>query len=346
MLGTVRQKLWLLAHRNQRQRFDYQRKRRDDRCHNGILDRNQSKILIVRDSSWGAEYNDHFIEWVDKNYPDFGSRIRLGRLPAYDEDLSDVALLVPWLQDPLKELYPTLFRHALHLQNRCDRLGIRVVNRVDRLSTSIKSVALPLLAKNGVRAAAVKVIDSIPDFCEAPGLPFPFFIRDDYVHGCPTTLIRNTGDLDAVDWSQWAHPIAVEFIDTSDDQGHYRKYRYYLFGDVGQSRHLMVSKDWNVRAKGRVKGDQFDQAEWDFFSSPNPHHDLFNQLRKALGYDFVAFDYGLDRDGQVVLFEPNPFPIMYNGASAHGSRLHYIEPVYEKLVGFLKLYASDPSTRS
>ena len=341
MLGAIRQKLWLISNRNQRPRFDYQRKRRDDRAHNAVLAKGQSKILIVRDFAWGAEYNDHFISWARTQHPGFGTRLRLARLPAFDEDLSDVALLVPWLQDPLKEAFPTIYKHALQLQKRCQAMGIPVINPIERLSNSIKSRALPLLASCGARAAKVEIINDVQDFCRSPSLEFPFFIRDDYEHGCPTRLIQAPADLDTVDWSQWCHPIAVEFIDTRCSDGYYRKYRYYLFGDIGQSRHLVVSGDWNVRAQVRVKDPAFDTDEWEFFSKPNPHHDLFNKLRRALGYDFVAFDYAIDLAGNVVVWEPNPFPIVYNGATPQGSRSHYIEPVYKKLKHFFESYISE-----
>lgn len=46
-----------------------------------------------------------------------------------------------------------------------------------------------------------------------------------------------------------------------------------------------------------------------FVAQPDPRSALFQRARRALGLDVVAFDYGFDRAGEIVIFEPNPFGV-------------------------------------
>ncbi len=336
MLEALRQKLWMLAHRRSKDRFDLVRLQNLDGRHNRHHASGRPCILIVRDFRWGEHYNDHFLDWLRETHPDLNRHIVLGRLPGFDVSVKDVALLVPWLQDPLRELWPAKFSQASRLERRVRQAGARVVNPVASLSVSRKSVALPLLGQQGVRTAKVVSLDVAQPGHVLESLSFPFFIRDDLVHGCPTQIVHSESDLEQVDWSRWSHPIAVEFIDTRSEDGFFRKFRYCMFGTQGHNRHLIISSDWYVHAKQRGAAKTQYQEESEFcLSQENPHHETFDKLRRRLNLDFVAFDYGFDVEGRLVIWEPNPFPILYNGQSGYPSSPEFVTPVYEKLLRFL-----------
>ena len=56
-----------------------------------------------------------------------------------------------------------------------------------------------------------------------------------------------------------------------------------------------------------------------FVSAPNPYHDALDRVRRALELDYVAFDYSLLPDGELVVWEPNPYPVLWeSGAEADG----------------------------
>ena len=336
MLEALRQKMWMLAHRGSKDRFDLVRLQLLDESRNHQQALAAPRIFIVRDFRWGEHYNDHFLDWLRETHPDLNRHFVLGRLPGFDLSMQDVALLVPWLQDPLRELWPAKYAQAQRLERRAKAAGARVVNPVANLSVSRKSVALPQLRAQGVRTAKVVAVDTSHPQGILEKLPLPFFIRDDLVHGCPTQVVRVESDLEGVDWSRWAHPIAVEFIDTRSSDGFYRKFRYCMFGSEGHNRHLILSSDWYVHAKQRgASKTQYAEESAFCLSQDNPHHETFDQLRRQLNLDFVAFDYGFDQDGQLVIWEPNPFPILYNGQAGYPSSPEFVIPVYQKLLRFL-----------
>lgn len=334
MWGLLKQKYWMLRHRGQKVRFDLQRARRWDAKYNRGLSPDKSKILVLRDVNWGSDYNEDYLLWLRETHPDLSARVRLARVPCFDIDVSDVCLFVPWLQDPLRELYPKQYGYAEDIQNRCMTNGAEVVNPIQRLSVSIKSVALPLMAELGVRTAKVVKIDLSDVEALVGQIPLPFFIRDDYRHGCPMQLIRDFHELTSVDWSLWQNPIAVEFIDTRCEDGLYRKYRYFLFGKIGHNRHLIAGEDWNVHAASRIDDPDLHRTEREFIAETNPHHKTFLTLKKELGLDFVAFDYSYDQSGELVVWEPNPFPVFDSSHTTPGNTPDFLVPLYEKLARF------------
>ncbi|MDX2143504.1 MAG: hypothetical protein SFV19_09125, partial [Rhodospirillaceae bacterium] len=89
--------------------------------------------------------------------------------------------------------------------------------------------------------------------------------------------------------------------------GLFHKYRYFAAGAVGVSQHLQVSADWITRGSNRVLTDATRAAELVYIAAPDPHHARFQAARAALKLDMVAFDYGYDQAGEVVVWEANPF---------------------------------------
>ncbi|MEM7284053.1 MAG: hypothetical protein AAF438_20795, partial [Pseudomonadota bacterium] len=264
----------------------------------------------------------------------------LARLPGFDVSANNVSLMVPWLQDPLRDLWPQKYVQASRIQARCLAQGAAVINPVERLSISRKSVSLPLLSEAGVRTAKVVRVDPRQPERLLDDLTFPFILRDDIVHGCPTQLINQAADLREVNWSSWSSPIALEFIDTRSPDGFFRKYRYCLFGENGHNRHLIISNEWYVHADQRDFAEAHLAEEADFcHAEKNAHHDAFNQMRLALGLDCVAFDYGFDNQGQLVVWEPNPFPLLYNPDASYGSSPEFVNPMYQKLLSYLLMKA-------
>ena len=317
----------------------YRKAQGSDAPHNASLREHDSRrILIARHPSRLTDYNEHFLQWVRSSRPEIASRMQLCRLPAWGIDWDRVALFIPWLQDPLKENYPLDYYFAMRMQRKCRARGIPIVHAVEGLSNSIKSVALPIMGKLGIRTARiVRITDRKAFLSSFGGLTPPFFIREDRVHSGSCFLIRQEEDVHQVDWQAYSHPVAVEYIDVQSEDGFYRKYRYVLFGDEGVPPHLIISQNWIVHADLRVFNAHTRQEEADYVENPDPNHEILNRARKALGLDFVAFDYSYDKSGKLIVWEPNPFPVLwagFNDSQLYDYQSETMERLYEGILAY------------
>lgn len=295
-------------------------------------------IHLVREAN--RPINWEFFRWIETRHPQIAGLFRhstaTGLLATRTKN---VALLVPWVQDPVRERHPALYRRLQLLEARCERAGIPVVNRVAHLSNAIKSDALTALRDAGFTAArALRLAPNsqFDDVAAAVGLPF--IARNDQGHGGLVRLVRTPADFADIDWSQLTHPVALEYLETRSTDGLYRKYRYLVTGDTGVSRHLIVSRGWCVHAEDRVHGQAIMDEELEFLEQPNPYRQQLVDAAQALKLDFVAFDYSIDQTGRLVIWEPNPFPCLwaahYNGDPAYAYQRPCIDKVFTHVLRF------------
>ncbi|HET6567007.1 MAG TPA: hypothetical protein VFG50_03520, partial [Rhodothermales bacterium] len=217
-----------------------------------------------------------------------------------------------------------LYQRLRLLEGKYEQEGVPVVNTIDSLSNSIKSRALEIIGRTGVRTArAVQVDEAWSYDAIVSRVGSPFIIRNDQGHGGYASLIGSYEEFRGIAWGRLSHPLALEFIDTRSEDGLYRKYRYILMGDAGLFRHLLITTSWCAHARDRVRGDAYIKEEMDVMDQACPYHDKLNTARKALGMDYVAFDYSVDRQGGLVVWEPNPFPTLWSRHSARDSYAGY-----------------------
>ncbi|NQT16885.1 MAG: hypothetical protein HQ582_29275 [Planctomycetes bacterium] len=281
---------------------------RDARC-NRRHRAAQKRFLVVRHSGKQPYRYRYFLDWLAEEFPEVRARFELRLLPCRIRDWAGYALHVPWLQDPVEEWTPWGYRQSLRVAAECDENGIPIINRVDRLSNSIKSIGARLMRRAGVRTPRIFTIDNVARFREdCGGLELPLLIREDRGHGKPTFLIERASDLDRAPLARFSHPIAVEYVDVQAPDGLYRKYRCMAAGETGVARHLMISNHWETRPKSRVRTDATRDEELEYLNHSDPNRDALQVARRALGLDLVAFDYSYDRLGRLVVWEANPYP--------------------------------------
>jgi hypothetical protein len=206
-----------------------------------------------------------------------------------------------WLQDPL-DVRPLEARLARGVERRALARGLPVVNRCDALDRGRKSVQSRILRAAGFDSPPVGPPESTP---------FPMVVRGDAEHAARAHLCRSRADLEALDLTAIREPVASPFVETRGGDGLYRKYRYFLAGGRGCPRHLQVSRHWLVRMASRDLAAAHVEEELRYVSAPDPHHDLLDAARRALGLDMVAFDYSLRPGGGVVIWEANPQPTIW-----------------------------------
>lgn len=158
---------------------------------------------------------------------------------------------------------------------------------------------------------------------ERAGLSFPVILRDVGTHGG-----KIIGLFATMDELQRAAPptgerIATEFVDFRSADGLYRKFRVFFIGGVIVLRHMLVSDEWNIHARDRMRFmlNRPDLRDEERRRLERPRDAFDPQVAAALiavrgrvELDYFGMDFGIAPDGRVVLFEANatmnflPFP--------------------------------------
>ena len=301
--------------------------------------RHPQRILVVRQPDHQATYNNYYLYWISQNVPEARPLFETHYLPCEISDWSRYALFLPWLQDPLQQRFPDVYKLAKPLEAQCQQHGVPVMNPIDNLSNSIKSIAAEKIRSVGIRTAkTIRITDPEAFKRDLAGLTVPFFIREDCVHGSSTFFVKTLDDVKNIPFENYQAPIAVEFIDTRSPDGLYRKFRYFAMGDEGVPGPLMISNSWEVRDNNhRVINDAIIAEEIAYFSGSDPNHDMLQKARKALGFDFMAFDYSYDANGEMIVWEPNPFPVIW-GAHDEVPEKRYQLPSMDRIYTALLNY--------
>jgi glutathione synthase/RimK-type ligase-like ATP-grasp enzyme len=196
--------------------------------------------------------------------------------------------------------------------------GGRVVNRPDAVVRSTRDqVARRLSGIDGLRVPATlrlrgqKLAGAVQSI-ERAGLSFPAILRRAGTHGGSIVgriesqaelaeALQKTGDF-----------ILTEFADFQSADGLYRKYRVFFFGDRWVFRHMIAADQWNIHARERVDFMAHRQHLLDEEAVMFRDGAFTPAVRKVLDavaermeVDFFGMDFGIDRDGRVVLFEAN-----------------------------------------
>jgi hypothetical protein len=300
-----------------------------------LADRRQNRRLATADERFLALRHwsnpgafDPLLAWLAEHAPEVRARFELHLLPWRTPDWSRARLHLPWLQDPVQAWSARAYARALELGAECAARGIPVINPVERLANAEKSEGARRMRVAGLRTPRMEPIRDAAEFAETGlGLPLPLFVREDAGHGGPLLRADTPEQLRRLPVGMFSRPVAVELIDVRDPRdGLHRKHRYLAAGEVGVALALHASQRWVTRGTRPVFSPDLVQEELAYTGAPDPHHADFQRARAALELDVVAFDYGYDRDGRMVVWEANPFPWI----DRPGGRRAYREPAYAR----------------
>ena len=262
-------------------------------------------------------FYDVVLRWLRVVAPECIGHFVTVDLPRTFDDWRAIRLCVPWLQDPVQQWSPSTYETVLRLQERCDERGIPVLNRVENLTNAGKTEAGRRIAPCGMRVAPMALLDDLEEFRKSfAGLSFPLFVREDWGHGGPIVRAETPEQARAIPLERFQRPVAIQIIDVkSPHDGLFHKYRYFTCGSIGVSHHVQVSQDWVTRGWQRVINEATRAEELAYIGQPDVNHTRLQSARRALELDMVAFDYGYTADGEVVVWEANPFPRLQFGAT-------------------------------
>jgi hypothetical protein len=272
----------------------------------------EGHFLIIHNAGNYDGFYDVVLDWVAENLPEERPRFELLNLPCQLSEPERFRLMIPWLQDPVEAWCEQTYQQALALTAECDRAGIPVINRVERLSRAAKLQGSELIRQAGLRTPKMFPIVNPQSFHDDFfGLEFPLFVRENLGHGKLMVRADTPDEARKIPLREFTQPIAVELVDLPGaTDGLYRKYRYVVAGEFGVTHHLQASREWVTRGGNRVINDTSKTEELSYINAPSPHFEAFQKAKRALGLDFVAFDYSLDHQGVPIIWEANPYPFI------------------------------------
>lgn len=247
---------------------------------------------------------------------------------------TEVALAVFWLQDPLINR-PEEWNKAIAFHLEFD--PAREINPPTSLPNTRKSLGARLIRQAGLRTPKMVEFSRGTKIEELPGLVlsrnfgYPFFVRENDHHGKEMILIRDEKDLandsikNAVE-NNVTVPVAVEFIDTRDEYNdRYWKYRCMVIGNKCVPFHLQQSKDWITHGRDRLRDSIAEWSEFNYCNALTPvGAEKFVKAARILGFDTCAFDYGFTKQGEIVVWEVNVFPLIHLLDNPKSDRQHFM----------------------
>ncbi len=145
----------------------------------------------------------------------------------------------------------------------------------------------------------------------AAGFGFPLLLRSPGFHtGEHFEKVTDSGALHEVaSRLPGATQLVMEFVDTRDADGNFRKYRVMMIGGELFPLHLAVSQSWKVHYFS-ADAEQY-RAEDEAFLNDMPRAlgperlRTLAAIRDELALDYGGIDFGLDDAGNVIVFEAN-----------------------------------------
>lgn len=142
---------------------------------------------------------------------------------------------------------------------------------------------------------------------------FPVFLREADNHNGPLTgLLGSTREIRRALWALRARGwppgglLVVEFCDTSDASGVFRKYSAFAVGDRIVPSHVMASHDWAVKSNSSELDESLVRENLAYIDG-NPHEAWLRRIFALAGAGYGRIDYGM-LDGAPQVWEINLTP--------------------------------------
>jgi hypothetical protein len=151
------------------------------------------------------------------------------------------------------------------------------------------------------------------------GLRYPVFLRAERSHdGAVSPLLRSPREIEAaigraiLAGRRIEDLLVVEFCDTSDARGYYRKYGAFIVGDSIVPRRLDHGRSWMLKREGSEFTSSLGAEELEYVRA-NPHADALREVIDLAAVGYGCIDYAIN-DGRIVVWEINLAPRMGPGS--------------------------------
>ena len=123
--------------------------------------------------------------------------------------------------------------------------------------------------------------------------------------------------------------IIVEFCDTADQDGIYRKYSAFLINETIVPRHVCFSRNWQVKIPD-VSNQKLIREETEFINSNN-HADRLKNIFATARIQYGRIDYGIE-DGTIRVWEINTNPRIASYISSENPARHKAQVLFLRLL--------------
>ena len=261
--------------------------------------------LVPESQAFGmAEYLDF---WGEK----LASRMRL---VTYEEIVRTTSLPAgTWILSALDQLSPAMSKWLRVVEAQLNASGrARTLNSVHNTCTRL--ALLEVLHERGInpfraRNASDPAIRT---------LRFPVFIREEHGHGGALSPRLETAHLleralRRLMWSGWQREqlLVVEFHDTGDEHGLYRKYAAFIVGDRIVPRSLAHGPNWMLKHRSGAFTREAVEEERAYVEE-NPHAAHLAEIARIAGVEWGRVDYAME-NGLPVVWEINLNPTIGRG---------------------------------
>ncbi len=191
---------------------------------------------------------------------------------------------------------------------------------------------LKTLHQRGINQFRAFRINEIQD--NSIKLHFPVFIREEGKHsGSLTGILNNSDELTQAinqlknDRYRMNELLVVEFVDTSGENGLFRKYSAFRVGDAIIPRYLSLSYHWVVKehatdpSGSTLYTDELIEEEFSYIQN-NPHQKELRDIFDIANIEYGRIDYGFN-DGKLQVWEINTLPVIgrYPGLQNEGEQI-------------------------
>ena len=195
---------------------------------------------------------------------------------------------------------------ALHARLSAEPERYRVLN--DPLRSLRRPALMRALHEAGVNDFNAYAVGETPH-------RWPVFLRDAIGHSeaaLPLLADKQALAHAAAGLDRRDDTLVVEFLDTRDDAGVYRKYSAFRIGDAVFARHVFFSHQWLIKNAELAEPDLL--AEELACVRDNPHAEDLLLIFNRAGIDYGRIDYTLHH-GRIQVWEINTNPMIMSDNS-------------------------------
>lgn len=232
-----------------------------------------------------------------------------------------------------------------------DQLGAPVINDPRKVQrTTRENVARLLAATPLCRIPKVVRHDAgAPVEALLAGMCFPVLARPAGTHG--GTDFEKVEGPEELARALARHPktdhYLIEYVDYRSADGYFRKYRFiFVNGDI-LPYHLAIGGTWKVHhdSTDMDSHDWMQREEEAFLGNPalvfSPEHfGALRTIQRSIGLDFFGIDCGLDRAGQLVVFEVNASMLVHEGNEKFPYKAPFVARIKQAFDSMLRTAAA------
>jgi len=145
----------------------------------------------------------------------------------------------------------------------------------------------------------------------------------------------------------------IEYIDYRSADGYFRKYRFIFVDGQILPYHLAIADDWKVHHDSTDMADHawMQREEESFLGDPgsvfNPgHYQMLREIQQRIGLDYFGIDCGLDRSGDLVVFEVNASMLVHGQNDDFPYKTPFVQRIKAAFDEMLRKFATSGAGRA